>query len=347
MECSYKKIVKLSPTISSKNLGDYIIDDYCDEIITSLFPEAFCVRIPTHEHFSRLGCEHIATADASIVCGTNLLTSHMRKYRQWNINFRDSIRLWLTDVSKRQMLNRNVMKSHFEKNKVILLGAGWWQYQSKPDPYTTCILKMVLSSNRLHSVRDSYSEQMLKSIGINNVINTACPTMWKLTHEHCKKIPISKSKTVVTTLTDYNIDKQNDDILLEILLHNYENVYVWLQAIEDYDQIQRSKYYKKIKIIPPTLKNYDEFLLQNDVDYVGTRLHGGIRALNNRRRTIIVAVDNRAVEISKDTGLPVIKRQLVEESLEKKICDDFSTNIELPIDNINLWKAQFEVGKHL
>lgn len=338
----YKKIVKLSPAISSKNLGDYIIDDYCNCILDKIFPESFCVNLPTHEHFSRLGCEHVATSDASIVCGTNLLTSHMRKYRQWNVNIQDAMRLWLIDVPKKKMLNTTFMKEHYKKNKVILLGAGWWQYQDKPDLYSTKVLRMMLSSNGIHSVRDSYTEQMLMSIGITNVLNTACPTMWNLTEEHCKYIPTAKNKVVVTTLTDYNISDRSDDILLDILLRNYETVYVWLQAIEDYDQIRRSKYFDRIKIIPPTLKRYDEFLVEQSADYVGTRLHGGIRALNYKHRTVIIAVDNRAVEISDDTGLPVIKREDVPQALEKMICNSFETCIHLPVANIKIWKEQFK-----
>lgn len=338
----YKKIVKLSPAISSKNLGDYIIDDYCSQIIDEIFPASFSVSIPTHEHFSTLGCEHIATADASIVCGTNLLTSHMKQYRQWNVNLQDAIKLWLIDVPKKKMLSTTFIKEHFEKNKVLLLGAGWWQYQDKPDSYSTRILRMMLSSRGIHSVRDSYTEQMLKSIGINNVLNTACPTMWKLTEEHCNVIPTVRSDTVVTTLTDYNVNDANDDLLLDILLRNYESVFVWLQAIEDYDQIQRSKYFKRIKVIPPTLRDYDLFLGEIPADYVGTRLHGGIRALNKKCRTIIIAVDNRALEISNDTGLQVIKREDVAHSLEKKICGNFATCIKLPEKNIHIWKEQFQ-----
>lgn len=337
----YNKIIKLSPTISSKNLGDYIIDDYCNSIIEELFANALIISVPTHERLSRLACEHIASANASIVCGTNLLSSHLLKYRQWNIGIYDGLRLFFSDVPKKKMLDKSFLMEHFQKNKVLLLGAGWWQYQDKPDYYTAIALKLFLSSEGIHSVRDSYTEKMLKEIGITNVVNTACPSMWNLSQEHCSKIPRLPSDTVVTTLTNYNTNYDYDEMLLDILTRNYKNVFVWLQAIEDYDLITRSKHYGKLNLIPPTLKSYDAFLDEVPSDYIGTRLHGGIRALNKKHRTIIVAVDNRALEISKDTGLNIIRREEIENRLENMIHSELATGINLPTENINIWKGQF------
>lgn len=90
-------------------------------------------------------------------------------------------------------------------------------------------------------------------------------------------------------------------------------------------------------------KKYDE-VLKEDVDYIGTRLHGGIKALNAGRRSLIIAVDNRAIEISKDTGLPVIGRDEFKTMLENKINDSIQPKIVLPTDNIVAWKNQFSRG---
>lgn len=51
-----------------------------------------------------------------------------------------------------------------------------------------------------------------------------------------------------------------------------------------------------------------------DIDYVGTRLHGKIRVLNREKRAIILAVDNRAIEIANDTALPVVRREDIQKS---------------------------------
>lgn len=338
----YHKITKLSPAISTENIGDKIIMEYCDAIFDQLFPDHFSAMLPTRDNLGKVSRSHIASADYSFVCGTNLLSSHMKKYTQWNITPKEIFKIWTSDIGgRRNLIKRNLLKQHADKNRVILLGVGWWQYQEDADNYTKRLLNMALSKKYLHSVRDAYTEQKLRDIGITNVVNTACPTMWNLNWEHCKKIPTAKSNEVITTLTNYNLSKNEDNKLLEILLSNYDRVYVWLQAIEDYQALTESPYFEKINIISPTLKAYDDFLDNTDADYIGTRLHGGIRALNKMHRTTILAVDNRAVEIAKDTNLPVIKRGEVCSKLDGIINSKFETKIRLPLENIEMWKNQF------
>lgn len=335
------KITKLNPSISSENVGDHIISQYCDDIFLNMFGEALYVNIPTREKLSDVSRRHVATSDYSFVCGTNLLASNMWKWKQWNINILEALDILNTNVRKKEYLFPKKVCSKYENNKLLLFGVGWWQYQEKPDIYTKCLLKLILHRKMIHSVRDSYTENMLKSIGIDNVLNTSCPTMWKLTETFCKTIPIKKSRKVVTTLTNYNMSKDKDEILLDILLRNYEQVFVWLQAIEDQQYLFTLKQHEKVKIIYPNLLAYDRFLDESNVDYVGTRLHGGIHALNKRKRTVILAVDNRALEIAKDTNLPVIRRENIETQLEKWIQGSNEVKISLPHDNIERWIKQF------
>lgn len=81
---------------------------------------------------------------------------------------------------------------------------------------------------------------------------------------------------------------------------------------------------------------------RGNVDYVGTRLHAGIHAMNYRIRSIIIAIDNRAIEMARDFQLPIIDRVNIETDLRKMIQSDFMTKVKIPVDNINLWKAQFK-----
>lgn len=344
MKKQYIKITKLAPWISSENIGDKIIGNYCRSILQSIFPDYLSVEVSTRDRLSEISMRHIISSDYCFLCGTNLLSSNMKKYRQWNITNGDVYRIKISDFSRRELLNLSALKAAKSRKPIILFGVGWWQYQTKPDRYTGKVLRNILSDTYLHSVRDEYTKRMLESIGIQNVINTACPTMWNLSKEHCRQIPTKKSNNVVTTLTNYNENFEQDNKLFEILLSHYENVYVWLQAIEDYAILKKSPWFSQVHIIPPSLKAYDNFLKENiDIDYVGTRLHGGIRALNMGKRTIIIAVDNRAIEIANDTGLPVIKRENINNNLEKMIQSEFSTEINLPEENIKMWKQQFSI----
>ena len=101
-----------------------------------------------------------------------------------------------------------------------------------------------------------------------------------------------------------------------------------------------SIYGNKAIYVKPSLQALDE-ILTIDIDYLGTRLHAGIRALQNKKRTLILAVDNRAIEISKDTNLPVVPRNDWE-SITSWIESDYTTQIILPWSNIDKWKSQFQ-----
>jgi hypothetical protein len=52
---------------------------------------------------------------------------------------------------------------------IVLLGAGWYQDQHAPDPYSRWMLRSLLSRDHLHSIR---ALRMLASIGITNAVNT-------------------------------------------------------------------------------------------------------------------------------------------------------------------------------
>ncbi len=63
---------------------------------------------------------------------------------------------------------------------------------------------------------------MLNSMGITNVINTGCPTMWGITKSYVKTYQKKKAQEVICTLTDYDRDLENDQKLLDILLFCYK-----------------------------------------------------------------------------------------------------------------------------
>ncbi len=313
-----KKIIRYNPSLTTMNMGDFVIFDSIKTQMGELFEDAFNVDVSTHLPISYIFTRLLTKADYKFVCGTNLLMGKLNGiFRQWDINIFNAKRL----------------------GPAILIGAGWWQYNNKPNGYTKRVYKKILSTEYMHSVRDTYTEKMLRSMGFTNVICTACPTMWALTKEHCAEIPKDKAKNVITTLTDYNQDIVRDARMLEILKENYDKVYLWIQGGNDYEYF-KSLNIDGITLVPPALEKYDEILMGGDIDYVGSRLHGGIRALQKKVRTIILGVDNRAKEKHKDFNLKVIEREDVE-SLPELIRSSFETDINIPIENINKWKSQF------
>lgn len=317
-------ITVFDTSIGSSNLGDLIIMDAVNQQIKDLFGDAMFLRSCTHMKMGRETYKMVLGSDFCFVGGTNLLSSNMLWNWQWRINIIDSLFV----------------------NRLILLGVGWWQYQARPSLYTSFLLHRILDKNFMHSVRDSYTEHMLKKIGITNVVNTGCPTLWGLTLDHCEQIPQKKAKNVLFTLTDYKKDLESDSLLIKSLTKAYESVYFWPQGLNDkkyLDSLDRFSEVTEVKMVSPSLKHLDAILADDSIslDYVGTRLHAGIRALQKGRRSIIVGIDNRAQEKSKDFNLTVIRRSDMQK-LEEKINSNFKTFVKIPNAKIEDWKNQFK-----
>lgn len=301
-------------------MGDHIIEAGVKKQLEPIIKDDFIVEISTHLPVSRQYMKYIQNFEKKFVGGSNLLRGKMnRSFRQWDIN----------------LLQADLLKNS------ILVGVGWWQYGDELNNYTKKLYKNILSTDYLHSVRDNYTKEQLNSIGFNNVINTSCATMWDLTEEHCHQIPIEKQKSVIFTLTDYNKNQKRDRQFVNILVNNYDKVFMWVQGERDLEYLKELNIdINKINIVPPSLKEFDKVLQNLDIDYIGTRLHGGVRALQHQKRTIIIGIDNRALEKKKDFNIDVVDREDMD-LLENVIYDNFKTEIVIPEENIKEWKKQF------
>lgn len=316
-----KKIVLLDPGVSSTNVGDEIISDSAKKQLNPILKNNFYTSVSTHLPMSYYYMRLLKDSDYNFVLGSNLLKSTTFGFkRQWDIT----------------------LKSNMYMRDINLIGAGWWQYGNKPNLYTKLLYNSILNKENLHSVRDEHTEKILKSMGIKNVINTSCSTMWSLDYNHTKKIPLEKSKDVIFTITDYNKDYNKDKEFIKILLENYDSVYFWPQGTGDLDYIRNFiDEFKQIHIVSPNLESFDFLLDNKPMDYIGTRLHGGIRALQKGRRAMIIGIDNRAEEKKKSFNLPVISRDNID-LLEKEFINKSSKlDIKLPNKNIEVWKKQF------
>lgn len=313
-------IILHDPGISSFNIGDEIISDSIRYEISNITKMHTVLSVSTHLPLAYRYMRLAKNPLYQFVCGSNLLkSSFFGIKRQWDITLR---------------------KSFYTRN-CIFIGVGAWQYNNKMNFYTKFLLKRTLSSSYIHSVRDEYTKEIMYNMGFKNVINTGCASMWRFTPEFCKQIPQTKHKNVVFTLTDYDQNIEKDSRFIEILMQEYDNVYFFPQGAGDIDYIKRLGYIERVVVIEPSLKSYDEFLKRNiDIDYVGTRLHGGIRALQFKRRALIISIDNRAREKSKNFNLPVLERNEIEK-LDSILNNNIEYRINIPIDNINKWKKQF------
>ncbi|HEK0791921.1 TPA: polysaccharide pyruvyl transferase family protein [Proteus mirabilis] len=311
-------IALYDPSIATSNVGDEIISESVKNALTDIFNYSQIITFPTHSRRSLNIIKKANSCDLSFVGGSNLLSPKMLRYQQFKLSIYDFIKT---------------------KN-LITLGVGWQYYQDKIDFLAQYFYRNNLSKDYILSVRDDYTMERLNSIGIKNIINTGCPTMWKLTEEHCKKIEQHKKQNVIFTLTDYSQNYELDRKLIEILKRNYKNIYFWPQGLKDMEYLSNLTNLNNINIVPPRLKNYNDFLLNNECDYIGTRLHGGIKALQNFHRTFIIGIDNRANEKQKDFNLLVLKRKDINQ-LDDLINQNHEMKITIKNENINKFKSQF------
>ncbi|VDG17570.1 hypothetical protein [Lactobacillus brevis] [Lactiplantibacillus mudanjiangensis] len=329
----YNSIFLFDSSVATGNLGDFIIMDAVQKQLNNIFPNSYFINTTTHDTIGKEAKMLQEEADYSFIGGTNLLTDRFkgRNRAQWKYGLRD--------MSVQGSIGVGVgWQSYARYNRIIDIPLKYAQ---------KLIYSKALSHSYLHSVRDSYTQKRLSELGIDS-INTACVTMWDLTPELLGSIPTKKADTVVTTITNYcNTPEymQAYKELMEILLANYSHVKLWIQAKDDVILFHNLdlKNANKVEFISPNLPAYD-LTLNDEVDYIGTRLHAGIRALQHGKRTLIVELDNRAHEIGKDTNLLTVDFHDINQ-ISNFINTDQVMDIHVPFDNINKWKAQFTDNK--
>ncbi|MCI7264986.1 MAG: polysaccharide pyruvyl transferase family protein [Eubacterium coprostanoligenes] len=322
-----KKVMLLNTAIGTSNIGDYIIMECVQKELASILKNSFVYEMPTHtvafNAFSvwrnSLAVQNYASCDYKFAGGSNLLVKELlTHYPQWNINKWNSKPLAGT----------------------ILVGVGAGAGDNV-DSYTTKVYRQVLNHDYFHSVRDERSKEYVEKVLGLKAINTGCVTMWMLTPEFCKTIPTKKADTALITLTARTELNPNEQKMIDIVIKNYSKVYCWIQGDRDLDYFNQFSNTENIELISPTKEAYEHILDTVDLDYIGTRLHGGVYAMRHKKRAIIIAIDERAKEINACNNLNCLMIDEVDK-LDKMINSEFETKVIMPFDEINRWKAQFE-----
>ena len=125
----------------STNLGDVVIFRAITRCLNLLFPGEEICRISSHVPLEERHYDILSTSRLTFLGGSNMLSSDVLSYNQWNFTTR---------------------RSDYDLPRVrdaILLGIGWWQYQGRATPFTSNFYQQILSPDRLHSVRDHYTSR--------------------------------------------------------------------------------------------------------------------------------------------------------------------------------------------
>ena len=322
-----KRVQLLDTSIGTSNIGDFIIMECVRKELAPILEKSFVYNMSTHlPAFNAYSVwrnsavvQMYSNCDYKFAGGSNLLVKDLRThYPQWNINKWNSKPL------------AGVI--------TVGVGAGCGDYTNS---YTTKLYQSILNHDYYHSVRDERSKEYVEKVLGLKAINTGCVTMWMLTPEFCKTIPTKKSNTALITITARPEQNQNEQKLIDIVVRNYDKVYCWIQGDNDYDYVKKFNNIENIELISPTKDAYEHILDTVDLDYIGTRLHGGVYAMRHKKRAIIIAIDERAREINAKNNLNCIEQNDIDDKLESMINSEFETKINMPFDEIARWKAQF------
>jgi hypothetical protein len=198
-------------------------------------------------------------------------------------------------------------------------------------------MNRMMSISFPHSVRDAYTKRQLIVAGVPeaNIFNTSCPSLWDLPPVR----RLASLDTLIVTLTDYNRSPAADQRFLWEAVQRFTRVLLWPQGTRD-DEYARSLAVPGVGRIARTVDALRCELRNPNAAYAGTRLHAGALALQCGAPTLILAVDNRATEIRRDTGLPTIRREDFR-ALVSWLASPTSSEIRLPAEK-DLWLEAFE-----
>jgi hypothetical protein len=140
---------------------------------------------------------------------------------------------------------------------------------------------------------------------------------------------------------------EKDQALIEVLLSHFRVLLYFPQGRGDKSYLKKLPIYQKnptrFDFLDHDLTAFTSHLNPGELIYVGTRLHAGILAMNKQVESMIIGIDNRAIEMKKDIHIPVIERSDMAALHDwlggKKIFD--INKVQLPLSEIARWKQQF------
>lgn len=316
----------------ANNIGDEIIFNAINANFLGNIKELNLHRYTSHRSLTDQELQEVNACEHVFFGGTNIVSVDVCHHSKW-----------LPQRKKFYYLMPGI-------KKLIFIGVGMNSYSTIAETTYLCNLrtklfyKNILSKDYIHSVRDHQTEEVLKSLGIKNVLFTSCPTLWTVDGDlelNSKK----KTKKCIFALTDYQQDPVRDNKLIKELTDHFEELCFFPQGLNDTNYIKQLdnylKYQKSITILPRTLKYLQDILNKDEYTYIGTRLHLGIFFMNKGIKSLIIGIDNRAVEMKKSVNLPVILPSELHLITTWINGEKLFGKLHLPFENISKWKNQF------
>ncbi len=183
----------------------------------------------------------------------------------------------------------------------------------------------------------------MREAGIDNVVATGCPSIWCLDGFRSEA---PRSGDCLVMLTDYYMDPVDDDAFLRTVRDHFPGtIFFFPQGLGDVAYLRTLPVYAslahRLEILDRSLDNLETLCRTHPLTYVGTRLHGGVMAMSCGVPSVILGVDNRAIEKGRDFQLPVIPRPDTA-TLKRWLRGEAPfPKIVVPHDLIERWGEQF------
>ena len=311
----------LDTSVASDNVGDEIITRYLRAQLEATFPDAYFTTSASHDGLGRFGRGLVEAADAVFLLGTNAL------YDRWRA------RGGLMPMSRADVRAMD--------GKLVLFGVGANRaWTGRADRRQVRRLSRLLSQRFTHSVRDSSAMKIVEAAG-RCVLNGACPTIWTLPRQ--QSFAPARPEHVIFSLTAYRADRDADARFLDWLKTRYTRFSFWPQQVEDIAYFDSFANRPDATRIAPNLAAFDRALADPAaLDVVGSRLHGGIHGLHAGRRSVILAVDNRAREIGAETQIPVLDRAEAPDRLDALLDALIEIDVTASHELATRYLSQFE-----
>ena len=301
----------LDTAVASTNVGDEIIVEAALRHIGPSLENCYVSSSSSHDGLGPSGARLVEQADLVLFLGSNALSPHFHigKPSIWHLKKADVPLL---------------------SGKLVLVGVGAKAHYKDVEPRQMRLLNRLLHKDLAHSVRDATAASIVRECG-RTANNTSCPSLWQF----ADRVPVSPGKAdgVTFTLTAHKPDP-NDRAMIKILREEYRRLWFWPQQPRDLDYLRSLDCADGVEIIAPNLAAYDTHLHEHETDVVGTRLHGTIRGLHFGRRIIVISIDNRAEDISREVGLPAVGRSRIGSELGERLRNPEEVSLSLPADNI-------------
>jgi hypothetical protein len=284
-----------------KNVGDFLIFNKAKELITHFLKPSKTVEYRRTDDF-RDYVDSINNTDALFICGGPGYRKLFYPYVYKFLEYYDEI-----------------------TTPVIPYGLGWQglpRYLPKRfkfSPMSEVYIRRIHEKIPVSTTRDEITKEVVGRIGVNNVINTGCPTLFefdKMANSQPFHKPTSIENLVVSMAQDPHLHEQNVDLLraLAELFPDANKYALFHRGIGADEQTTKSEGEVLRRLVSKSSDagfeiidlSYDlnQMQLYKDSDiHVGYRVHGHAFSVSHRIPTFLLWEDGRGQGMSGNLGL--------------------------------------------